>query len=58
MKKIDVPVAPRQLPQGLTKEEINLLATHQYTDINDLLSSLGDKVIAPAEQKTKELEKR
>jgi uncharacterized protein YjbI with pentapeptide repeats len=35
-----------------------VLATHQYTDINDLLASLGDKVIAPAEQKAKELEKR
>jgi uncharacterized protein YjbI with pentapeptide repeats len=35
-----------------------VLATHQYTDINDLLASLGDKVIAPAEQMAKELEKR
>ena len=35
-----------------------VLATHQYTGINDLLASLGDKVIAPAEQKAKELEKR
>ncbi len=35
-----------------------VLATHQYNDINDLLASLGDKVIAPAEQKAKELEKR
>lgn len=35
-----------------------VLATHQYTDIADLLASLGDKVIAPAEQKAKELEKR
>lgn len=35
-----------------------VLATHQYTDINDLVASLGDKVIAPAEQKAKELEKR
>jgi hypothetical protein len=58
MKKLDVPGAPRQLPQGLTKEEIKLLATHRYTDINDLLASLGDKVITPAEQKAKELEKR
>jgi hypothetical protein len=33
-------------------------ATHQYTDIADLLASLGDKVIAPAEAKAKELEKR
>ena len=35
-----------------------VLATHQYTDIGDLLASLGDKVIAPAEQKAKELEGR
>lgn len=35
-----------------------VLATHQYTDIDDLLASLGDKVIAPAEQKARELEKR
>jgi uncharacterized protein YjbI with pentapeptide repeats len=35
-----------------------VLATHQYTDIADLLASLGDKVIAPAEVKAKELEKR
>ncbi len=35
-----------------------VLATHQYTDITDSLASLGDKVIAPAEQKAKELEKR
>jgi hypothetical protein len=35
-----------------------VLATHQYGDINDLLATLGDKVIAPAEQKAKELEKR
>jgi len=35
-----------------------VLATHQYTDIADLLASLGDKVIAPAEAKAKELEKR
>ncbi len=35
-----------------------VLATHQYNDIADLLASLGDKVIAPAEQKAIELEKR
>jgi hypothetical protein len=35
-----------------------VLATHQSTYIADLLASLGDKVIAPAEQKAKELEKR
>jgi hypothetical protein len=44
--------------RGLTKEKVGALATHQYTDINDLLASLGDKVSAPAEQKAKELEKR
>jgi Pentapeptide repeats (8 copies) len=35
-----------------------VLAPHQYADISDLLASLGDKVIVPAEQKAKELEKR
>lgn len=35
-----------------------VLPTHQYTDTADLLASLGDKVIAPAEQKAKELETR
>ena len=35
-----------------------VLVTHQYTDIPDLLASLGDKVIAPAELKARELEKR
>jgi len=35
-----------------------VLATHQYADIADLLASLGNKVIAPAEAKAKELEKR
>ncbi len=58
MKKLDIPVASRQLPQGLTKEEIKLLTMHQSTNINDLLTPLGEKVIAPAEQKAKELEKR
>lgn len=35
-----------------------VLATYQYSDISDLLTSLGREVIAPAEQKAKELEKR
>lgn len=35
-----------------------VLATHQYSDIEDLLASLGDKVIEPAVQKARELEKR
>jgi hypothetical protein len=35
-----------------------VLPIHHYKDTNDLLASLGDKVIAPAEQKAKELEKR
>ena len=35
-----------------------VLPIHRYQDTNDLLTSLGDKVIAPAEQKAKELEKR
>ncbi|MBI3914809.1 MAG: pentapeptide repeat-containing protein [Chloroflexi bacterium] len=35
-----------------------VLATHQYTDIAYLLASLGDKVIVPAEQKARELDKR
>ncbi len=33
-----------------------VLPTYEYTDIADLLASLGDKVIAPAEQKAKEIE--
>ena len=35
-----------------------VLATHQYTDITDLLASLGNKVIKPAEQKAQELSGR
>lgn len=35
-----------------------VLATHPYSNIAELLTSLGDKVIAPIEQKAKELEKR
>ncbi len=35
-----------------------VLAAHEYQDVNDLLASLNDKIIAPAAQKAKELEKR
>ena len=35
-----------------------VLATYQYTDIADLLASLGNKVIEPAEQKAQELSSR
>ncbi len=35
-----------------------VLTTHEYRDTSDLLASLGDKVIAPAELKARELEKR
>lgn len=35
-----------------------VLATHQYIGIPDLLASLRDNVIAPAEQKAKEIEMR
>ena len=35
-----------------------VLAVHRYGDLNDLLASLGEQVIAPAEAKAKELEKR
>ncbi len=35
-----------------------VLATHEYQDTSGLLASLGTKVIAPAEAKAKELEKR
>lgn len=35
-----------------------VLATHQYQNCDDLLASLGDKVIGPAEQKAQELERR
>jgi len=35
-----------------------MLPVHQYKDLNYLLDSLGEKVIAPAEAKAQELEKR
>jgi hypothetical protein len=63
---LDLPVHPLLLSRqqefsmfvDLRKKYHWVLATHPYTDIKDLLASLGDKVIAPAEQKAKELEKR
>jgi len=35
-----------------------VLEVHRYTNLNDLLASLKERVIAPAEMKIKELEKR
>jgi uncharacterized protein YjbI with pentapeptide repeats len=35
-----------------------VLEIHRYTDLDDLLPSLGDKVIEPAAQKAQELQKR
>ena len=35
-----------------------VLPTHSYKDLKDLLASIEAKVIAPAEQKAQELEKR
>jgi uncharacterized protein YjbI with pentapeptide repeats len=35
-----------------------VLEIHRYNDLSDLLKSLGEKVIAPAEEKAKELQKR
>ena len=35
-----------------------VLPVQEYDQLNDLLASLGDKVIGPAEQKAKELERR
>jgi hypothetical protein len=35
-----------------------VLGTHEYQDTSDLLASLGAQVIAPAEAKAKEVEKR
>ncbi|MDY6965384.1 MAG: pentapeptide repeat-containing protein [Halobacteriota archaeon] len=42
---------------NLRKEHKSLLDTYLYSDSNQLLSSPGKKVIAPAEAKTKELNK-
>jgi uncharacterized protein YjbI with pentapeptide repeats len=44
--------------QDLKKKYHWVLPIHQYKDINYLLDSLGEKVIAPAEAKAQELEKR
>jgi len=44
--------------QDLRKKYHWVLATYQYKDIASLLESLVDKVIAPAEEKARELEKR
>ena len=35
-----------------------ILETHRYTDLDDLLPSLGEKVIEPAEKMAQELQKR
>ena len=35
-----------------------ILEIHRYTDLDDLLPSLGEKVIEPAEKKAQELQKR
>jgi hypothetical protein len=42
----------------LQKKDGWALDAYQHQRLNDLLASIGDKVIAPAEQKAKELEKR
>lgn len=42
----------------LTRTYHWVLPIHHYKDTTDLLASLSDKVITPAEQKAKELEKR
>jgi hypothetical protein len=44
--------------QDLKRKHHWVLAVHRYRDLNDLLASVGEKVIAPAEAKVKELEKR
>ncbi len=44
--------------QDLKKKYHWVLATYQYKDITLLLDSLGENVIAPAEAKARELEKR
>ena len=43
--------------QDLRRKHHWVLAVHRYRDLDDLLASLGEKVIAPAEAKAKELEK-
>ena len=44
--------------QDLKRKYHWVLAVHEYRDFDDLLASLAEKVIAPAEAKAKELEKR
>jgi hypothetical protein len=44
--------------QDLRKKFHWVLPTHQYNELADLLASLQTKVIEPAEQKARELEKR
>lgn len=44
--------------QDLPKKYHWVLAVHRYRDLDDLLESLSDKVIAPAEAKVKELQGR
>ena len=66
VRNVAVPVKPLLL-KGSGKEPVtldnlrrnhqSLLDTHWYDDPDDLLASLGKKIIAPAEAKAKELEK-
>jgi uncharacterized protein YjbI with pentapeptide repeats len=43
--------------QDLRRKYHWVLAVYEYKDLNDLLASLGEEVIAPAEAKAKELQK-
>lgn len=44
--------------QDLRRRYDWVLPTYHYTDLNDLLASLQEKVITPAEEKAKELERQ
>ena len=44
--------------QDLRRKYHWVLSVYEYKDLNDLLASLGEEVIAPAQAKAKELEKR
>jgi hypothetical protein len=44
--------------QDLKRKYHWVLSVYEYKDLNDLLASLGEEVITPAETKAKELEKR
>jgi hypothetical protein len=44
--------------QDLRRKYHWVLAVYEYRGLDHLLASLGDNVIAPAEEKAKELEKR